>query len=72
MTRALWFAAWVFAVIAWMALIMLWREVLVVAGIASAVATLGWSYLTYPDCEPDSDDWATDEWWTETEPKESR
>ncbi|AAN12616.1 gp58 [Mycobacterium phage Che9c] len=65
MTRALWIAAWVFAVIAWVGLVMMWREVFVVAGIATAAATLGWSWLTYPDRDPNPDDWSADEWWIE-------
>ncbi|AEN79900.1 hypothetical protein SEA_PHRANN_47 [Mycobacterium phage Phrann] len=63
MTRALLVAAWVFGVIAWAAFVLLWRELFVVAGIASAAATLAWGFRQ----QPDPDDWSTDEWWIERE-----
>ncbi|AXQ51409.1 hypothetical protein SEA_AGGIE_44 [Mycobacterium phage Aggie] len=63
MTRALLVAAWVFGVIAWVAFVLLWRELFVVAGIASAAATLAWGFRQ----QPDPDDWSTDEWWIERE-----
>ncbi|QFG11112.1 hypothetical protein PBI_QUEENHAZEL_41 [Mycobacterium phage QueenHazel] len=59
MTRALWFAAWMFAVIAWAAFVLLERDVFVVAGILCAAAFLAWGFRAYPD----PDDWSTDEWW---------
>ncbi|AER47711.1 microaggregate invasion protein 1 [Mycolicibacterium goodii] len=65
MTRALWIAAWVFAVIAWAAFVLLWRELFVIAGILCALAFLAWGFRAYPDVDPD--EWAADEWWHEPE-----
>jgi hypothetical protein len=66
-TRALWFAAWVFGALAYVGLAV-WMPLFVTAAILSAAAVLAWGFRVHPD----PTDWAADEWWHENEPEESR
>lgn len=70
MSRVLLHVSWIAGGIAWAALILLWRDLFLAAGITSAVATLAWGYCTEPDRDPD--DWSADEWWHEGELEDAR
>ncbi|OMB79232.1 hypothetical protein [Mycolicibacterium conceptionense] len=49
MTRALWWAAWVFGVIAAVAFLLLLRELFVVTAILAALAAMGWGFRVHPN-----------------------